>query len=180
MKRHYLSVFKWTWINNDAEKKFITDIKSVNCSECKPLWQFKKSNGTSIFSDYTPHSLFGPCDFWGGIIDPTSQPRMTSPTTHRHNLACVAEQAFIATLVFDPSMSALPIFGKQNSPRLVVPSPSREDSSNKKKNIEKQFTSNSNLVIDISFLLKISCFNINEKKYLAKKSTMKIFSTIVS
>ena len=64
MKRHYLSVFKWTWINNDAEKKFITDIKSVNCSECKPLWQFKKSNGTSIFSDYTPHSLFGPCDIW--------------------------------------------------------------------------------------------------------------------
>ena len=31
-------------------------------------------------------------------------------TTHRHNKACVAAQAFIATLLFDPSMLALPIF----------------------------------------------------------------------
>ena len=35
----------------------------------------------------------------------------------RKELAC-GSQAFIATLLFDPSMSALPIIAKQNSPRV--------------------------------------------------------------
>ena len=44
-------------------------------------------------------------------------PMVTTPTPHRHNWACVCSaQAFIATLLFDPSMSALPIIVKQNSP----------------------------------------------------------------
>ena len=37
-------------------------------------------------------------------------------------LAC-GSQAFIATLLFDPSMSALPIIVKQNSPRIGLLTP---------------------------------------------------------
>ena len=38
------------------------------------------------------------------------------PITYRDNQACVAAQAFIVTLLFDPLMSALPIIVKQNLP----------------------------------------------------------------
>jgi hypothetical protein len=41
--------------------------------------------------------------------------RVLAPGVGRKELAC-GSQAFIATLLFDPSMSALPIIVKQNSP----------------------------------------------------------------
>ena len=47
-----------------------------------------------------------------------SRPLPNPPITHRDNLVCVAAQAFIATLFFDPSMSALPIIVKQNPPNV--------------------------------------------------------------
>ena len=47
------------------KKKINTGIKSVSCNEWKPLWQFKKSNETSIFSDYNPHSSSGTGDSRG-------------------------------------------------------------------------------------------------------------------
>ena len=54
--------------------------------------------------------------FKGASWYPPSWPLPNPAITHRDNQACVAAQAFIATLLFDPSMSALPIIVKQNSP----------------------------------------------------------------
>ncbi|CAL6280552.1 unnamed protein product [Bathycoccus prasinos] len=52
-------------------------------------------------------------------IDPLACRNLTLEVSrrsyHRDNLAC-GSQAFIATLLFDPSMSALPIIAKQDSP----------------------------------------------------------------
>ena len=56
-------------------------------------------------------------------------------TTYHHpqrKLACVSAHAFIAMLLFHPSMSALPSRIHQV---LLVPFPKREDIENKNKNI---------------------------------------------
>ena len=50
---------------------------------------------------------------------PPSWPLPNLPVTHRDHKPCVAAQALIVTLLFDPSMSAVPILVKQNSPSLI-------------------------------------------------------------